>query len=297
MLTCDPKDTAYSACNSAFAKTVPLLPEKRKLDREAIMHALEQSGTFARIEQAINDIETSKKAHKKEALAMANLRPAVSEVVNAPRLFALDSKEALDALSVKHIESIDQSAGSFWVYTEFGPLSRHLPRARVSCTLVADADKYRVDNALSGPVTFNVVARVDHCDLDAPLPAVFTAAKKDSPLVAKLTSFNPGGTSSFSISNTSNSYVTVASFSIYYFSEIVTSNESFRVPPHGVADKLFPSIFRASSYHVSNVTDQDLEQNTFAFGVAVEYQTEGVASKTMLSVEQLPLKVALADTY
>lgn len=293
MLTCDPTNSEYSACNSAFAKTVPLLAEKRKLDREAILLALEQSGTLARIEQAQTDAEASARARKKTQLALVNIRPSVSEVVNTPGLIPLGAEEAFEHLSVKRLENVENSAGSFWAFPEFQPLTRHLPRAIINCALVPDTDKYRVDNALSGPAALDIVARVEHCDLHAPVPPNFLAKKNDSPLIITLTKFSPLLNSLYTISNTSDNYVTVVSFSIYYFSNIVTISEPFRVPPHGTTDKSFASTFPLDSYRFNNVTESELEQKSFTFGVAVEYQSEGVASKTMLSVEQVPLKAAL----
>jgi hypothetical protein len=59
MLVCDPNDAGYSACHSAFAQSVPLLSDRRKLDRDEIARAIRETGFFKRLEAVGSEAETA----------------------------------------------------------------------------------------------------------------------------------------------------------------------------------------------------------------------------------------------
>lgn len=283
MLVCDPDDKEYSACNSAFAKTVPLLPEKRKLDREAIALALEQSGALERLAGVA-----------KRDQARSNIQARVTKVENAPALVAISPEEA-NVLLTLNTKNTDDTGESFRVSPRFGSFVRGVSGATVECFLLPDAPEYLVEHAPQAP-PFDVVARVDYCDVNGPRPASFEASEKGAPISVKLLQFEPTGSSVLTLSNTSANYVSVTSVSVYYFSKIITQDKLVELPPAGEQQTVIQTTFPLEDGRFSHVTAGELAQKTFTFGVAVKYSTTaGGGAKTLLSVRQVPLKSALPE--
>lgn len=68
MLVCLPGRGEYSACSSSFTKSVPLLSDRRKLDREEISRAIRQTNLFAKLEAATPAIQREELVQLREAM-------------------------------------------------------------------------------------------------------------------------------------------------------------------------------------------------------------------------------------
>lgn len=283
MLVCNPEDQHYSACNSAFAKTVPLLAEKRKLDREAIVQALEQSGALQRLANV---------AQRQQA--RSNIQARVTKVENGPQLLTISPEEA-NGLITLNAKNNDEAGKSFRVSPRFDSLVRGVSGATVQCFLLPDAPEYSIEDAQQRS-TFDVVARVDYCDVNAPRPGSFEVTEKGAPISVKVQRFEPSGSTVLTLSNSSTNYVSVLSVSVYYFSKIITQDKPIELPPAGEQATIIPTTFPLEEGRFSHVTAGDLAQKTFTFGVAVKYTTTaGGGAKTLLGVRQISLKSALPE--
>ncbi len=283
MLVCDPEDKHYSACNSAFAKTVPLLAEKRKLDREAIAQALEQSGALQRLASAAQRQQTR-----------ATIQARVTKVENGPQLLTISPEEA-NGLVTLNAKNTDEAGKSFRVTPRFDSLVRGVSGATVQCFLLPDAPEYSIEDA-QRQSTFDLVARVDYCDVNGPRPGSFEATEKGAPISVKLLQFDPAGSTVLTLANSSTNYVSVASVSVYYFSKIITQDKPIELPPAGAQETVIQTNFPLEEGRFSHVTAGDLAQKTFTFGLAVKYTTTaGGGAKTLLAVRQISLKSALPE--
>lgn len=288
MLVCDPQSTEYSACTSAFAGNVPLLPEKRKLDREAIAAAVRQSGVIIRLDQRASAGERAGRV----AQNRDNVHLNVTKVSNPPQVVAISAADAT-SLARFDAETPDGEGSSFRILPKFETFTAPITTAKVECVLAPDKAEYLVQN-VSATAASNVdlEAHVDHCDLSLPRPQSFVASAKGTPVLVTLVSFDPRGVSMVKVSNASNEYVTISSLGLYYFDKIFTRDGAIELAPTAETNVSIPSIYPGDA-SFPRVTAEQLGSKSFVFGFSAKYSSGSGGPKTLLTTREITLKSLL----